>query len=68
MSNVQLQYVFDTFQWAAFNGGLSAGYIMRAEPVVPKMDTSGKAPWFGGGGSCCNCAWCISLSFQATTS
>ena len=44
----------DTLQWAAFNGGLSAGYIMRAEPVVPKMDTSGKAPWFGGGGSCSN--------------
>ena len=64
MSNVQLQYVFDTFQWAAFNGGLSAGYIMRAEPVVPKMDTSGKAPWFGGGGSCCNCyTVLVQLSF-----
>ena len=35
------------YKWEVFSGGLTAGYIVKAAPVVPKMGD--KAPWSGGG-------------------
>ena len=36
----------EDFTWSPFSGGLTAGYIARAAPVVPKVGD--KEPWSGG--------------------